>query len=359
MSELTERQTKDLTSMVLPLAPIPRPGEEVVYYNDSFKGRGFLEGHGPDARPHIRNQFNNTTVLSSFDQLRAKDPMARRGAAWNYLPSTAKVVTPLPSEIERFESLLRRIIPPGPSYLDLIEEVWSRGFEVFLVGGTVRDVLAGESTQDVDLVTTMPLKSAENLLRGMYRTDPEIRENNGYVRIGGTPASHDPFIDLKMFSTFSTGDNTSLFGADFARDVAHRDFSCNAIYYEPKNKALIDPTGEGISNAQTKVLHLVCDPLLRRPVNLAQIVIRFFKFLSRDFTATEETCASIRTQFIPSFSSMTTMIRINYIRTQILSKCPKSSHVEKLEHFKTQFEKFGSDDIWQEYVEPYTMEILG
>ena len=74
--------------------------------------------------------------------------------------------------------------PPGPIYLELIEEVWNRGHEIFLVGGTVRDVVAGLRSQDVDLVTSLPLDRAEPLLASMYRHEPSINRERGLVRIG-------------------------------------------------------------------------------------------------------------------------------------------------------------------------------
>jgi tRNA nucleotidyltransferase/poly(A) polymerase len=86
------------------------------------------------------------------------------------------VIRPLQQERDALLGLLNRHIPPGPTYLELIEEVWNRGYEIFLVGGTVRDVMAGLKSQDVDMVTSIPLDRAIPLLASMYRHEPSVNK---------------------------------------------------------------------------------------------------------------------------------------------------------------------------------------
>jgi hypothetical protein len=243
-------------------------------------------------------------------------------------------------------------------YFELITEIWSRGFEVFVVGGTLRDVLAGKETHDVDLVTTMPLHSAALLLQAMYRSKPQIADANGYVRLGGSPKWGDPFIDLKMFSLNMPGSSAAIFGSDFGRDVGHRDFACNAVYYDPINRALIDPSGFGIADAAQKTLSLVCDPRCRAAKQLAQIVIRFVKFQTRGFTATAMTCDRIRLEFLPTLAAMDRSERIRYMRAQVINKCAPDGRAQALEQFEHFMVELGAREEWQIYFEPLTELLL-
>ena len=352
------RDDKDVAQMQLPPCPIPRPGDSVVWYNDSMRMRGTLEGHGPDGTTYVLNQFQNHSILRSFDLIRLADPNSRRGPAWQYLPPTAKILVPSSDESNTFGKLLARRTPPGPQYQELVEEIWSRGFEVLLVGGTVRDVLAGVGTHDVDLVTTMPLSMAVPLLESMYRHKPSVDAENGFVRLGGTPASGDPFIDLKMFSHYSPGNANAIFGADFIRDMEHRDFSCNATYYDPINRAIIDPSGNGVDDAEAKLLQLVCNRDLRSPFHRGQIAIRFFKFLTRGFKASDTTRDEIRDGYLPDLPAMHSSHRITYVRAQLLSKTPRGTRLEVLDSLKVEMVAFGAEREWEQLFEPLRDDML-
>jgi hypothetical protein len=352
------RDPKPVAEFRLPQCPLPRPGDEVCWYTDAVPHRGVLEGHGSGGKPHVRSEFGHTFVLDSFDTIRLADPSKRRGPAWDYLPVQAQVLAATASEQSSFAQLLSRPIPPGPKYADLITEIWFRGFEVFLVGGTVRDVLAGKPTHDVDLVTTIPLTIAARLLKSMYRSEPEISNANGYVRLGGTPRSGDPFIDLKMFSLIGLGSENAVFGADFSKDLLFRDFSCNAVYYDPINAALIDPSGCGIEDACAQKLNLVYDSRLRGARQMAQILIRYVKFRTRGFEATIETITRIKADFLPSISAMDRMERVRYMRAQVINKCPPAQRQEELDRFRNAFAELGGASEWSELFEPLTQQLL-
>lgn len=351
------RADKSVSEMRLPACPIPRPGDDVVWYADSRPVRGTLIGHTLNGRPVVRTGFGNSLILPSFDSLRFEDPENRRSPNWRYLPSQAQVKRPYSNELSEFQRILSQRTPPGPQYIELIEEIHKRGYEIFLVGGTVRDVVNGVPTNDVDLVTSIPLARALPLLTSMYRREPSVSHENGFVRLGGAPGTGDAFIDLKMFCHHDPGTPNAIFGADFLLDLKHRDFACNSIYYDPINKALIDPSGIGLSDAEAKTLCVVCD-LTRPPFYLAQILIRFFKFMTRGFQPSPDTAELIRNSFIPSLPAMDEVIRIKYVRTQVLGKRRKEDHGQALSEFREQMIAFGAEQQWNLYIEPITNKIL-
>jgi hypothetical protein len=354
----TARDERSPSELKLPVCPLPRPGDEVIWYTDSVPHRGWLEGHGTKGRPHVRSELNHSFVLDSFDLIRLHNPAVRRGPAWDYLPRGGKIYAATAAEQTAFGKLLSRPVPPGPRYVELVTEIWSRGFEIFVVGGTVRDVLAGNETHDVDLVTTMPLNLAASLLRAMYRHPPQISDKNGYVRLGGVPKWGDAFVDLKMFSLVMPGTDSAVFGADFGRDLGHRDFSCNAIYYDPINGILIDPSGRGITDAANKELCLVCDSQVRRAKQRAQIVIRFIKFQVRGYEASVETLEVMRNDYLPELAAMDGSERLRYFRAQVINKSPPDKREQSLEQFRATMVKFGAKSEWDMYFEPLTGDFL-
>lgn len=358
LQALQAREDINANELELPPCILPRPGDSVVWFTDSDRRVGVLLGHGPGGVPVVRNRNGFTIKLRSYDAIRLENQQTRVGPNWTYLGARAAIKRPRETETTEFSRILNQPIPPGPTYLELIQEIWHRGFEVFLVGGTVRDVVSGVHANDVDIVTSMPLNKALPLLATMYRLQPSISKERGFVRLGGTPKSGDPFIDLKSLVYSDPGTPDAIFSSAFDNDLWHRDFACNSIYYDPINDALIDPSGCGIANAEQRSLELVCDPELRPPFYRAQILIRFFKFICRGYTPTERTAELIRRSFVPSIAAMRRTTIISYVRTQLLSKAPRTEHARQLELFNESVVAFGAEEIWVNHFAPVLDDIL-
>jgi hypothetical protein len=355
------REFLSLETAFLPPTGSPRPGDRVTWFQDALRLNGTLIGHRQDGRPCIQNDFGGFSEAMSFDHIRLEDPKRRIGPNWTRLPSGSVVVRPTEKELEQFRRLLTQRTPPGPKYIDLVTEIWARGFEVFAVGGTVRDIISGAETNDVDLVTTMPLVKLTPLVHSMYRRPRKLdgaAALNGHLRLGGEPGTGDPFIDICVFKHSLPGTAQAIFGSEFASDIAHRDFACNAMYFDPVNESLLDPSGLGISDAEKRSLNLVCNQDMRSAYHIGQMVIRFFKFSSRGFVGSEACCQTIAQVLVPSLQAIPSSFRVSYIRTQILSKFAPQEHVERFESFRTQFINFGASDVWNTFIEPLRGDIL-
>jgi len=353
-----EREIITTAEMTLPVCPTPRPGDEVVWYANAKKWTGVYQGHVPTGGPRVSAFPDHQKSLPEFECVRLKDPAQRRSPNWHYLATPAAIRRPTSQESTELSRLLNRIIPPGPTYAELIDEIWGRGYEIYLVGGTVRDVISGKSTNDVDLVTSMPLVRAQPFLRDMFRGNPSIDAENGFVRLGGTPASGDPFIDLKMFCHFDLGTTNALFGCDFEHDVAHRDFACNSVYYDPVNNALIDPTGFGINDSEQRVLRMVEDGGRKTRFQLGQVAIRLFKFLTRGFSIVDSSEIRLRRECIPCVAGMNNVQRLGYLRRQLLSKIPREEWEDALNAFRAKMLDFGIREVWSEHFEPFVEDLL-
>jgi Poly A polymerase head domain len=340
---------------------IPRPGEAVLWYQSSSPLTGTLKGHRADGSPCILNSFGSISFPPSFATIRLLDASVRLGPNWERLAAGARLASPRPHEAARMDALLDQRTPPGPRYRELIEEIHARGFEVFIVGGTTRDVIAGVDSHDVDLSTTMPLSLALPLVQSMYARPTRLEPGaqiNGHLRLGGAPGTSDPFIDLSVFKDTFVGTPQAQFSDGFSSDLGNRDFACNAIYYEPISQILIDPTGLGIEDAETNRLRLVCDPLRRTPRQIGQIAIRYFKFRSRGFDAVAGCSLQIMTDFLPNLAAISEPQRIHYIRTQVLSKVQRCDQRETLATVRQEFLEIGAAEAWDTLVAPFEEALL-
>ena len=122
------------------------------------------------------------------------------------------------SEIPRSDAI------PGPVRA-LLASLAEAGHPSFLVGGCVRDLLRGRTAVDFDVATPA---SAEELLALLPRAIP-IGLHHGTVMV---PTRSGP-VDVTSFRK----------GPRLEDDLAHRDFTVNAIAYDPGTGAVLDPFG--------------------------------------------------------------------------------------------------------------------
>ncbi len=129
--------------------------------------------------------------------------------------------------------------------IHIIEKLKNAGFKAYLVGGAVRDLLLGNSPKDFDLVTD----ALPNQIRKLFRNSRIIGKRFRLVHI---------FYGSKIFevSTFRSNKNGSV-GNEFgtmAEDVMRRDFTINALYFDPTDSTLVDFVG-GVKDIRAKKLN--------------------------------------------------------------------------------------------------------
>jgi tRNA nucleotidyltransferase (CCA-adding enzyme) len=108
---------------------------------------------------------------------------------------------------------------------EIIATLTARGHAAYLVGGCVRDLLRGEGVGDFDVATSA---APETVLELLPRAIP-IGLRHGTVMV---PTRDGP-ADVTTFRA----------GPDIEADLAHRDFTINAMAYDPESEALLDPFG--------------------------------------------------------------------------------------------------------------------
>lgn len=340
--------------ITLPPSAFPKPGEEVVWFSQNRQIEGTLVGYDIHEKPVIINRFLLPDATSSFNTIRPKNPNNRISPNWLRLPEGGFMVDADRALADAIEAKLNERIPPGPSYMELISEMYFRGYETYLVGGTVRDFIQGEKSNDIDLVTTMPLKSAIPLIKSMFNNKYSYQNTHGYVRIGGTPASGDPFIDVKNFTSSNSGAGSKIFGSEIESDLKIRDFACNAIYYDAINRRIIDPSGMGIEDARNKNLTIVKDQGFHSPFfSGGQMVIRMVKFVTRGYGFNEATYRIIKDDFCPLLHTMEGSRRMTYISSQVLNKVGAADKQGTYESFVEKMNEIGLQDEYEKLIKPF------
>ncbi len=363
---MIDKKHSQIIQANLPEPITPRPGERVVAYQGRSRHEGVFLGYNTADELLVKAGEEAYIKISHHLQLRPVDPFMRAKPCWqDYLQELAIAATD--DEKSRINTLLDRFITPGPSYMELIREIWSRGYETFLVGGGVRDALNGETPKDVDLVTTIPFQLLGPLVTAMFGDDGYSRKpQNGFMSVGLDAAKYnersvyDPLIDVKNIFTYAPGTNDAQFGSNISHDLKFRDFACNAIYYEPVNGFFIDPSGLGIKDAKTRTLNLVNNTTEEHPrYKKANISFRFFKFVRRGFTPTDECVEGMNSTIKPLFSSIGHVYRISLFKSYFL-EAGGSKEVQGaiLVEVRDLMKRYGYGEIWDEFFAKFESDLI-
>ena len=139
--------------------------------------------------------------------------------------------------------------------VSVISKLNKEGFEAYLVGGCIRDLLADNVPKDFDIATNAHPPDIRKIFRNSrivgkrfqivhVRFEREILEVSTFRRLD------TELIENQSDSGMILRDNS--FGS-LEEDSLRRDFGINAIYYNPISKQLIDLQG-GVDDISRKVI---------------------------------------------------------------------------------------------------------
>ena len=194
--------------------------------------------------------------------------------------------------------------------LDVVHTLKQAGFEAYIVGGAVRDLLLGLAPKDFDVATSATPEQVKGLFRrafiigrrfrivhviyGRGRQDRGLSEvievstfrahldNAAAEQVAGNEKSSKRELAGMTHAVDSTGRvlRDNVWGP-IEEDAARRDFTINAMYYDPVTQTVVD-YHHGIRDAQKKVLRMIGDPATRYREDPVRIIraVRFAAKLS-------------------------------------------------------------------------------
>jgi tRNA nucleotidyltransferase (CCA-adding enzyme) len=161
---------------------------------------------------------------------------------------------------------------PGP-ILDVLRRLQGAGHRAYLIGGATRELLRGVSTlKDWDVGTSA---TPEEVL-GLYPRAIPTGARFGTVLVL-TAAGPCEITTFRVESEYRDARRPErvTFVRELEEDLKRRDFTVNAIAWDPLNDRLVDPMG-GIPDLESRRLRAVGDPAERfredglRPIRAAR-----------------------------------------------------------------------------------------
>ena len=205
--------------------------------------------------------------------------------------------------------------------MDVVHTLKQAGFEAYVVGGAVRDLLVGLRPKDFDVATNATPEQVKSVFRRAFIIGRRFRIVHV---IYGRGREHEVIevstfrahLDASLAEQVGGNERTSkseLAGMKHAvdasgrvlrdnvwgpmeEDAARRDFTINAMYYDPETQIVID-YHNGIKDAKKKIIRMIGNPALRYredPVRIIRAVRFAAKLSALGFKFEDKTAAPLR-----------------------------------------------------------------
>ena len=145
--------------------------------------------------------------------------------------------------------------------IDIVLKLQANNYEAYIVGGAIRDILLDYSPKDFDIATNAKPED----IRKIFKYSRIIGRRFKLVHV----IYNRETIEVSTFRTAPTEKIHMKNGilkdneyGSMSEDIKRRDFTINALYYDPINKILID-TFNGKSDIKKKIIKLIGDPQKR------------------------------------------------------------------------------------------------
>lgn len=156
-------------------------------------------------------------------------------------------------KILKEEVVRRRLHMDLPESILKMNQIFKEnGYELYVVGGAVRDLLYGNEPKDFDLVTNAKPEEIKSMLK-MYRTI-ELGEQFGIVNVVTEDGQYEVATFRKDVGKGRRPDSVEFTTID--QDVKRRDLTINALFYDIDKGEIVDLVG-GISDIERNIVRTV------------------------------------------------------------------------------------------------------
>ncbi|MEO8121435.1 MAG: polynucleotide adenylyltransferase PcnB [Rhodoferax sp.] len=190
--------------------------------------------------------------------------------------------------------------------LNVVHTLKAAGFEAYIVGGAVRDLMVGLRPKDFDVATNATPEQVKGLFRRAFIIGRRFRivhvvygrgRENDVIEVSTFRAYMDNAAAEAVAGNERTSKN-ELAGMKHAvdasgrvlrdnvwgpqeEDAVRRDFTINAMYYDPETQIVVD-YHNGIKDAKQRIIRMIGDPATRYREDPVRIIraVRFAAKLS-------------------------------------------------------------------------------
>jgi poly(A) polymerase len=191
--------------------------------------------------------------------------------------------------------------------LNVVHTLKDAGYEAYIVGGAVRDLMVGLRPKDFDVATNATPEQVKSLFRRAFIIGRRFRivhvvygrgrenevievstfraymDNAAAEQVAGNEKTSKSELAGMKHAVDSTGRvlRDNVWGPQ-DEDAVRRDFTINAMYYDPETQIVVD-YHNGIKDAKQRIIRMIGDPAARYREDPVRIIraVRFASKLSK------------------------------------------------------------------------------
>ena len=204
--------------------------------------------------------------------------------------------------------------------INVVRTLHDAGFEAYIVGGAVRDLLVGLRPKDFDVATNATPEQVKGLFRRAFIIGRRFRivhvvygrgrehevievstfraylDNAAAEQVAGNERTSKNELAGMQHAVDSSGRvlRDNVWGPQ-DEDAARRDFSINAMYYDPQTQIVVD-YHNGFKDVKNRVIRMIGDPATRYredPVRIIRAVRFAAKLSALGFTLESKTAGPL------------------------------------------------------------------
>jgi poly(A) polymerase len=126
----------------------------------------------------------------------------------------------------------------------ITERLRAEGFETYIVGGAVRDLMLSRKPKDFDIVS----EASPTRIKRIFRNSRVIGRRFRLVHVYFGPK----IFEVSTFRSLKDGLTSNTYGT-IEEDVLRRDFSLNALFYDPDKQVVVDYVG-GVKDIRDRLI---------------------------------------------------------------------------------------------------------
>ncbi|GFZ78415.1 poly(A) polymerase I [Pseudohongiella nitratireducens] len=260
-----------------------------------FLGKSTVSAPAKNAEKPAETDYTPRPAKQGQRQQRkstAKKPQDGNSPADGFTLSPQDLASITPADVSIVKrdahNISRRDI--SPAALKVLYRLGDAGYQAFLVGGGVRDLLLGGHPKDFDISTDATPEQVKSVFRnariiGRRFKIVHVRFGREIIEVTTFRAHHDtePLTEDQDRKSIKHLDSAHAASGMILRDNVYgkidedairRDFSVNAIYYTTKGFALLDFV-DGLADIEARQIRMIGDPAVRYredPVRLLRAV---------------------------------------------------------------------------------------
>lgn len=156
----------------------------------------------------------------------------------------------------------------------VLNKIKDKGFEVYLVGGFVRDYFLGRETYDVDIATNALPKDIIEI----FNLNTSTEDNYGSITFKDKTYSYE-ITTYRRDLSYEARKPQIEFVDDIKVDVLRRDFTINSLYMDTDGNIIEDLNGiEDLKNKIVRCIGNINDKMVEDPLRILR-TIRFATLL--------------------------------------------------------------------------------